>query len=583
MNALVSVTAAAAALHALLMLPRDGAAGPVLNEVLYDPPGADGGAEFVELLNPGPVTLDLAGVRLEFANGAAAPVWERRWEGAAGDSLAPGARWLIADSGWSGTDTPNVLVSLRLQNGPDAVRLRRGDTVLDRLGYGDLSDPDFYETAPHPGAAAASLGRRPDGADSDRNDRDWVVCEEPTPGRPNFPEHAWRLRSFTAEPPSLPAPGFTVAFEVTVENTGLRPIPPGSATLSAIRLAGGESVGATALWPELAPQSAATLGFVLTPAFDGDLSLQLELVAAEVVITPLPIGGYHVGPSPLSIWEVMANPLDGDGEWLELAAGPDGPVELADYGLSEAGGGPLRLPSRLLMPGERLILAQDADVCRQWWRDVLDAGAPPPCPELTELPTIAELPGAWPSLNNAPSAERPYAERLHVHGAGGEVLDHATLGARGTVVLRGRSLERRAGAAAGDPADLWGACMAAAGATPGCRNSLEEPWRIPAADLAATPGVFAAGGGGVNFTLDLAAPASAWRLAVWDLWGRRVRDLGGDELGAGRRHVAWDGRDDAGGHVPPGPYVAVLSRLESGGGRRDQRRLLVVAAPRVAP
>ena len=162
-------------MFALLLAVHPAAADPVLNEVLYDPPGADGGAEFVELLNTGTTPLDLAGVRLEFANGAAAPVWERRWEGAVGDSLAPGARWLIADSGWTGTEVPNVLVSLRLQNGPDAVRLRRGEIVLDRLGYGDLSDPSCYESAPHPGAAAASLGRRPDGADSDRNDRDWAA------------------------------------------------------------------------------------------------------------------------------------------------------------------------------------------------------------------------------------------------------------------------------------------------------------------------------------------------------------------------------------------------------------------------
>ncbi|MDO9170403.1 MAG: lamin tail domain-containing protein, partial [bacterium] len=201
-----------------LLAVRTGAAEPLLNEVLYDPPGADGGAEFVELLNVGAETLDLAGVRLEFANGAVAPAWERRWEGAPGDSLAPGARWLIADSGWTGDVAPNVLVSLRLQNGPDAVRLRRGEVVLDLLGYGDLADPVFFETAPHPGTAAASLGRRPDGEDSGRNDRDWVVCAEPTPGRPNFPTYGWQVLTVTPDPPSLPAPGVAVAVAVTLRN-----------------------------------------------------------------------------------------------------------------------------------------------------------------------------------------------------------------------------------------------------------------------------------------------------------------------------------------------------------------------------
>ncbi len=560
---------------ASLLAARPGIADPLLNEVLYDPPGADGGAEFVELLNTGAVTLDLAGLRLEFANGAAAPVWERRWEGAVGDSLAPGARWLIADSGWTGTIVPNVLISLRLQNGPDSVRLRRGNTVLDLLGYGDLTDPSVFETAPHPGAAAASLGRRPDGVDSDRNDRDWVVCAEPTPGRPNFPTYGLQVLSVTVEPPSLPAPGVEVAFVVSLRNTGLAAIPTGSATLTD---AGGAPL-ATSDWPHLAPQSDAALGFLLIPQFLGNMNLSLELDVPDVDLQTLALGSFHVGPSSLSVWEVMANPDGSSGEWLELAAGPDGPVELADFFLSEAGGALLRLPSWQLLPGERLVLAQDAAAFRDWWVDRLDSGAPPPCPGLPAVPPLAELPGTWPALNNSPGDGRPYAERLLLHGADGMVRDHATLGARGTVVTRGRSLERRAGAAAGDPADLWGTCLAAAGATPGCRNSLESPWQVSSAALAASPGTFIAGGEGVSFTLNLTAPAAAWRLSVWDLWGRRVRDLGGDDLGAGRRHVAWDGRDDHGEVVPPGPYVAVLGGLDPDGSRCDRQRLLLVAAP----
>ncbi len=575
MPARLLAPALAVAMSVPLVAARCGAAELLLNEVLYDPPGADGGAEFVELLNVGAETADLAGVRLEFANGAAAPAWERRWEGVPGDTLAPGARWLIADSGWTGTATPDTLVSLRLQNGPDAVRLRRGEVVLDRLGYGDLAEPSLFETAPHPGAAAASLGRRPDGEDTDRNDRDWVVCAEPTPGRPNFPTYGWQVLSVTPEPPSLPTAGFAVAVAVTLRNTGLAAIPAGTARLT--DAGGGMLVESP--WPLLAPQSDATLGFTVTPTFDGDLNLSLELVAPDIDLQPLPIGIYHVGVAALSIWEAMANPDGDSGEWLELAAGLDGPVALSDFALSDAGGARVRLPSWVLMPGERLVLAEDAAAFRDWWTTRLAGGAPPPCPGLPAVPPVAELTGAWPSLNNSPADGRPYAERVHLHDAGGVVLDHATLGARGTVVSRGRSLERRAAAFAGDPADLWGTCMAAAGATPGCRNSLEAPWQAPAGDLAASPGTFATGGGGVSFTLNLAPPAQAWRLSVWDLWGRCVRDLGGDDLGAGRRHVAWDGRDDTGGFVPPGPYVAVLSRLDQDGGRIDRQRLLVVAAP----
>ena len=175
----------------------------------------------------------------------------------------------------------------------------------------------------------------------------------------------------------------------------------------------------------------------------------------------------------------MAVPEGDGGEWIELAAGPDSVVELADYYLSDAGGIPRRLPSRRLVPGERVVLVQDADVFRAWWEGLLAAGAPPPCPGMPPMPPLAEWSGSWPALNNSPADGRPYAERVHLCDAEGTVLDHATLGARGTVLTRGRSQERRAAAAPGDPADLWGTCMAAAGATPGCRNSLESPLHVP--------------------------------------------------------------------------------------------------------
>ena len=96
----------------------------VINEVLYDPPGADAGGEFVELLNPGPGPVDLAGFRLEFANGADGPAWQIRWQGGADDHLDPGAVFLLVDTGWTGPPG-QAEVRLALQNGPDAVRLDR--------------------------------------------------------------------------------------------------------------------------------------------------------------------------------------------------------------------------------------------------------------------------------------------------------------------------------------------------------------------------------------------------------------------------------------------------------------------------
>lgn len=64
----------------------------------------------------------------------------------------------------------------------------------------------------------------------------------------------------------------------------------------------------------------------------------------------------------------------------------------------------------------------------------------------------------------------------------------------------------------------------------------------------------------ISFTLDAAAGAA--RLAIFDLSGRRVRDLAGGSLDAGAHSFAWDGLDDAGQAAASGTYVC---RLDLGG------------------
>lgn len=59
---------------------------------------------------------------------------------------------------------------------------------------------------------------------------------------------------------------------------------------------------------------------------------------------------------------------------------------------------------------------------------------------------------------------------------------------------------------------------------------------------------------------------------VCDLAGRRVRGIGGVELGAGERTIEWDGRSDGGVRQPAGLYFV---RLRSGS--RETRTMLVLA------
>jgi hypothetical protein len=69
----------------------------VLNEVFYDPAGADAGFQFVELINRSAAVVALAGWRLEASDGAEPGRWRALWTGAAGDVIVPGARFTIGE------------------------------------------------------------------------------------------------------------------------------------------------------------------------------------------------------------------------------------------------------------------------------------------------------------------------------------------------------------------------------------------------------------------------------------------------------------------------------------------------------
>ena len=53
----------------------------LLNELLYDPPGADGDLEFVELILAGAESLGTSGLLLEFCNGSTPGDWRLLWAG----------------------------------------------------------------------------------------------------------------------------------------------------------------------------------------------------------------------------------------------------------------------------------------------------------------------------------------------------------------------------------------------------------------------------------------------------------------------------------------------------------------------
>jgi hypothetical protein len=160
----------------------------VINEVDYEQDGPDD-AEFVELVNVGLCAAQLSDVTLELVNAGDGVVYGRVALAQAGESLAPGARLVVADDAVL-LALPSGVVGLRLsgaglQNGgPDGLRLVRGDVVLDTVSYeGSISG---WGDGPGAGedTGAGALARCPDGFDADHDARDFLLVT-PTPGSAN--------------------------------------------------------------------------------------------------------------------------------------------------------------------------------------------------------------------------------------------------------------------------------------------------------------------------------------------------------------------------------------------------------------
>ncbi|HEX7879190.1 MAG TPA: FlgD immunoglobulin-like domain containing protein, partial [Candidatus Eisenbacteria bacterium] len=81
-------------------------------------------------------------------------------------------------------------------------------------------------------------------------------------------------------------------------------------------------------------------------------------------------------------------------------------------------------------------------------------------------------------------------------------------------------------------------------------------WRIGPARVTAA-------GDGIEIPFQLTA-ATRVIGAVHDLEGKLVRRLDEAKLPAGSWTFVWDGRDESGVSVPPGPYDVMLTRLDTG-------------------
>lgn len=547
-----------------------GEPSPVMNEILYDPPGKDAGLEFVEIFNPSSKAVGLEGWRLETGNGSYADRWTLEWTGSSRDSIGAGCFFVVGEE--AVTPVPDAVTDLDLQNGPDACRLVSPERASDVVGWGEHVYPEYYEGQPAVAASSGlSLGRDPDGDDSNNNAADFIELERASPGDFNHPPcDLTILRAGTSRYGGSSGPDLDLV--CLVQNLGTQPCGAGAlvrASLGALEASSPilDSAPPTAqakVVVRLPNPGAGLHGVRAWLECDSDSRTSNDSLSTSVMVPP----------SPVVINEVMFRPASGDCEWVEIANHSGGQRHLRGWHIADSGGRLRALTDTdvVLEAGGFLVLVENEDAFAASYLDS----------QIKEAGEIAFLKpkGGWPNLNDA-DGPLGFADTFVLKDSFGTTADSVAYGEDWS--RPGVSVERVDPAGASTAVSNWSPHYGSAAGSPGAPNSVTLI--IPEAEsiLSLSPPSFTPDGDGrddvVAISVRLAAP-SAVRVSVFDVNGRLVRRLVDGETVAAQRITFWDGCDDDGSEAPTGVYLVGLEVAPASGQISRQAKAVVVLARR---
>ena len=496
----------------------------IVAEVYYDAPGDDTGREFVEFYNPTATACALAGVRLEAGDGSAAGRWTLKWTGGATDSVPAGGRFVVG--GALVSPAADRVVSLDLQNGPDALRLTWPDATQETVGWGAHEFAEYACGEPAPDVASGqSLARVPDDADHGGNAPDFRPSE-PSPGRANQRQRDLALvRGTLAATPEQPEPGEALLVSLRIANAGREALGESQAMLV---LAGDALADSLALaLPAIGAGETLAVARAVPAGGPGRRRLlaRVALGGDEAAANDADTLALRVGVGPLEVTEIQFHPAAGEGEWVEVRNRSGAPLALAAFTLGDRTSTGARIGSPLVLaPDSLAVLAQDRAALRTAF------------PDLDTSRVAAASP--WASLNNS-DGDDGTADAVVVREADGLPAERVTYSAAG--VPAGTPIEKRGG--------IW----APASATRGTPLASPRARDAGAAAFALAPRRLDAGARELQLARTLPWPRARVTVELYDLAGRRAARLL-DEVASGEsdsRRVAVDG-------VAPGLYVAVL-------------------------
>ncbi|HEY3294365.1 MAG TPA: lamin tail domain-containing protein [bacterium] len=545
-----------------------------LNEIMYNPAGADNTDEFVELYNESQFAASVSGWRLVIGADTDAVVAMEQ-----GLIAAPHQYVLIMDPDYfaQGSTTydgriPSSALVVTIDNtafGSRGLVNDRSDTLTLIDAQGHIRSRYAYHIGNTEGFSDEKI--LPQDGDSLSNWRDSAVLYG-TPGARNSvtpPDRDLAVTAFFAEP-SSPQSGDSFSVTIQVTNVGRSVFGD---SLSLYRSESGNVLTLLAAWPTgtLSVGDSARFSHRLRMESNAPLSLVADLSGADEIETNdrrMLLVGAAGAPLAIVINEIMFSPEPQRSEWVELFNPSAVPWNLAGWRFSDGTGigdtsRRVNLPDVTIAPQSFALLASDSTM--------LFENVPANVPTVIWNTTHV-------TLNNS-------GDSLVLYSADGQMIDRVDYRPSWSSGVAGISIERVASQAASNDLLNWASCLDSTGSTPGRPNSRAMPFAGGGVEvLRVQPNPFSPDGDGRNEVLSiqyrLEQPDSRLDLKIYDVRGRLIRRLANNEAAGYSGEKLWDGKDDHGRMMPTGLYIIYLEALGKGGTRIQTARRPVALARR---
>jgi hypothetical protein len=511
----------------------------VLNEILFDPAGAESTDEFIEILNTHPSdTIDLSGWKVGDES------LDRLRDAGQGFLLPPGVFGLIVDP-----DNLELTSGYREKIPGTAILLTVESKTLGNAGLSN-SEPETIRLVNARDSCVASyryhIGNSPGysdekidplGTDDPANWGDSRISGGTPGSRNSVSKVRMNLRVTGIRfDPERPMPNQPVWMIALIQNNGIEPAESvvlfnwdsGCDSISTGWIAPEDSSEFRVLW--ISPSTGFHRITVCLTQEDDDRT-------DDCMDGTLIVGS---NPECMAINEIMPRPRTGEPEWIELWNAGSEEIDLEGWSIMDATATKpcVICESQVRIPANGFVVIASHSIPWTFFQS----------PEYLLIPKsfpILNDDGDWIKLFDAAGIE---IDQIHYTGT---QLGEA-----------GQSLERiSVDMESNDPSN-WTPCPAWEGATPGKINSVYSNDGNDSVGLIASPNPFSPDGDGYEDLMGLAynLPSGAYRLdlRIFDLQGRCIRSLRSGVLSSSKETQQWDGKDDEGRLAPIGMYIGHL-------------------------